>query len=186
MAEKQIYFLLFNCFYDKIRRKEEDTMSFEKVQAYFETFGMGGRCINLKESSATVALAARALGTEEARIAKTLSFFVGETPLIIVAAGDARIDNRKFKLLFHKKPKMIPGEECEKYIGHRPGGVCPFCLPSTVDVYLDISLKRFDVIYPAAGTDHSAVKLTPEELEKYAGVKGWVDVCKSWQEEPVS
>ena len=142
-------------------------MSFEKVQAYFETFGMGGRCINLKESSATVALAARALGTEEARIAKTLSFLAEEVPVVIVTAGDARIDNHKYKMLFHKKPKMIPGEECEKYIGHRPGGVCPFCLPPTVDVYLDISLKRFDVIYPAAGTDHSAVKLMPEELEKY-------------------
>jgi len=89
-------------------------------------------------------------------------------------------------MFFHKKPKMIPGEECEKYIGHRPGGVCPFCLPPMADVYLDISLKRFDVIYPAAGTDHSAVKLTPEELEKYADAKGWVDVCKGWQEEPVS
>lgn len=106
--------------------------------------------------------------------------------MIVVTAGDARIDNHKYKMLFHKKPKMIPGEECEKYIGHRPGGVCPFCLPPTADVYLDISLKRFDVIYPAAGTDHSAVKLTPEELEKYAGAKGWVDVCKGWQEEPIS
>ena len=106
--------------------------------------------------------------------------------MVIVAAGDARIDNHKYKIFFHKKPKMIPGEECEKYIGHRPGGVCPFCLPPTAGIYLDISLKRFDVIYPAAGTDHSAVRLTPEELEKYAGAKGWVDVCKGWQEEPVS
>lgn len=161
-------------------------MSFETIQAYFEQFGMADRCMDLKESSATVALAALALGTEEARIAKTLSFLAEEVPVVIVTAGDARIDNHKYKMLFHKKPKMIPGEECEKYISHRPGGVCPFCLPPTVDVYLDISLKRFDVIYPAAGTDHSAVKLTPEELEKYAGAKGWVDVCKSWQEKPVS
>lgn len=124
-------------------------MSFETVQAYFERFGMADRCMDLKESSATVALAALALGTEEARIAKTLSFLVGEAPVVIVTAGDARIDNHKYKMLFHKKPKMIPGEECEKYIGHRPGGVCPFCLPPTADVYLDISLKRFDVIYPA-------------------------------------
>lgn len=158
-------------------------MSFETIQAYFEQFGMADRCMDLKESSATVALAALALGTEEARIAKTLSFLVEEAPVVIVAAGDARIDNHKYKIFFHKKPKMIPGEECEKYIGHRPGGVCPFCLPPTAGIYLDISLKRFDVIYPAAGTDHSA---TPEELEKYAGAKGWVDVCKGWQEEPVS
>ena len=161
-------------------------MSFETIQAYFEQFGMADRCMDLKESSATVALAALALGTEEARIAKTLSFLVGEAPVVIVAAGDARIDNHKYKMFFHKKPKMIPGIECEKYIGHRPGGVCPFCLPPTAGIYLDISLKRFDVIYPAAGTDHSAVRLTPEELEKYAGAKGWVDVCKGWQEEPVS
>lgn len=133
-----------------------------------------------------MALAALALGTEEGRIAKTLSFLVDETPLIIVAAGDARIDNHKFKMLFHKKPKMIPGEDCEKYIGHRPGGVCPFCLPSTAAVYLDVSLKRFDIIYPAAGTDHSAVKLSPEELETYAHAKGWIDVCKNWQNTPVS
>ena len=152
-------------------------MSFEKVQAYFETFGMGGRCINLKESSATVALAARALGTEEARIAKTLSFFVGETPLIIVAAGDARIDNRKFKLLFHKKPKMIPGEECEKYIGHRPGGVCPFGIKEGITVYLDESLKQFETVYPAAGDDHSAVRLSVAELAQITGAS-WVDVCK--------
>lgn len=116
-------------------------MSFETVQAYFEQFSMADRCMDLKESSATVALAALALGTEEARIAKTLSFLVGEAPVVIVAAGDARIDNHKYKMFFHKKPKMIPGIECEKYIGHRPGGVCPFCLPPTADVHLDISLN---------------------------------------------
>ena len=161
-------------------------MSIERARAYLKEFGMEERIMELTESSATVELAAEALHCEPERIAKTLSFLVGEAPVIVVTAGDARIDNHKYKMLFHKKPKMIPGEECEKYIGHRPGGVCPFCLPPTADVYLDISLKRFDVIYPAAGTDHSAVKLTPEELEKYAGAKGWVDVCKGWQEEPVS
>ena len=161
-------------------------MSIERARAYLKEFGMEERIMELAESSATVELAAEALHCEPERIAKTLSFLVGEAPVIVVTAGDARIDNHKYKMLFHKKPKMIPGEECEKYIGHRPGGVCPFCLPPTADVYLDISLKRFDVIYPAAGTDHSAVRLTPEELEKYAGAKGWVDVCKGWQEEPVS
>ena len=158
-------------------------MSFEKVKAYFDTFGMGNRCIDLKESSATVALAAQALGTEEARIAKTMSFLLDDQPLIVVVAGDARVDNHKYKETFHKKAKMIPGVECEKYIGHRPGGVCPFCLPPHVPVYLDVSLKRFDIVYPAAGTDHSAVKLTIDELEKYSNSKGWVDVCKQWRTE---
>ena len=158
-------------------------MSFEKVKAYFDTFGMGDRCIDLKESSATVALAAQALGTEEARIAKTMSFLIDDQPLIVVVAGDARVDNHKYKETFHKKAKMIPGVECEKYIGHRPGGVCPFCLPPHVPVYLDVSLKRFDIVYPAAGTDHSAVKLTIDELEKYSNSKGWVDVCKQWRTE---
>ena len=157
-------------------------MSFEKVKAYFDSFGLGDRCIDLTESSATVALAAEALGTEEARIAKTMSFLVDDKPLIVVVAGDARIDNHKYKETFHKKAKMIPGAECEKYIGHRPGGVCPFCLPEGVPVYLDVSLKRFDIVYPAAGTDHSAVKLHVEELEKYARSQGWVDVCKNWQD----
>ena len=157
-------------------------MSFEKVKAYFDTFGMGDRCIDLKESSATVALAAQALGTEEARIAKTMSFLLDDQPLIVVVAGDARVDNHKYKETFHKKAKMIPGTECEQYIGHRPGGVCPFCLPPHVPVYLDVSLKRFDIVYPAAGTDHSAVKLTIDELETYSGSKGWVDVCKQWRD----
>ena len=157
-------------------------MSFEKVKAYFDTFGMGDRCIDLKESSATVALAAQALGTEEARIAKTMSFLLDDQPLIVVVAGDARVDNHKYKETFHKKAKMIPGAECEQYISHRPGGVCPFCLPPHVPVYLDVSLKRFDIVYPAAGTDHSAVKLTIDELEKYSGSKGWVDVCKQWRD----
>ena len=137
-------------------------MSFEKVKAYLSPFGLSDRCIDLKESSATVALAAEALGTEEARIAKTMSFLVDDAPLIVVVAGDARVDNHKYKETFHKKAKMIPGADCERYIGHRPGGVCPFALPEAVPVYLDVSLKRFDIVYPAAGTDHSAVKLTLE------------------------
>lgn len=156
-------------------------MSFEKVKAYLAPFGLSDRCIDLKESSATVALAAEALGTEEARIAKTMSFLVDDEPLIVVVAGDARVDNHKYKETFHKKAKMIPGADCEKYIGHRPGGVCPFALPAMVPVYLDLSLKRFDTVYPAAGTDHSAVKLTLEELEKASRAKGWVDVCKNWE-----
>ena len=146
-------------------------MSFEKVKAYLAPFGLSDRCIDLKESSATVALAAEALGTEEARIAKTMSFLVDDVPLIVVVAGDARVDNHKYKETFHKKAKMIPGADCERYIGHRPGGVCPFALPEAVPVYLDVSLKRFDIVYPAAGTDHSAVKLTLEELERASRAK---------------
>ena len=107
-------------------------MSFERVKNYLAPFGLADRCIDLKDSSATVALAAQALGTEEARIAKTMSFLLDDTPLIVVVAGDARVDNHKFKETFHKKAKMIPGADCEKYIGHRPGGVCPFDLPDTV------------------------------------------------------
>lgn len=156
-------------------------MSFERVKNYLAPFGLADRCIDLKDSSATVALAAQALGTEEARIAKTMSFLLYDTPLIVVVAGDARVDNHKFKETFHKKAKMIPGADCEKYIGHRPGGVCPFDLPDTVPVYLDVSMKRFDIVYPAAGTDHSAVKLTLEELEKASRSRGWVDVCKNWE-----
>ena len=156
-------------------------MSFERVKNYLAPFGLADRCIDLKDSSATVALAAQALGTEEARIAKTMSFHLDDTPLIVVVAGDARVDNHKFKETFHKKAKMIPGADCEKYIGHRPGGVCPFDLPDTVPVYLDVSMKRFDIVYPAAGTDHSAVKLTLEELEKASRSRGWVDVCKNWE-----
>jgi len=158
-----------------------DTMSFEQVKSYFDSFGMGERCIDLTESSATVALAAKALGTEEARIAKTMSFLLDEKPLIVVVAGDARVDNHKFKMQFHKKAKMIPGADCERLIGHAPGGVCPFCLPDGVPVYLDVSLKRFDIVYPAAGTDHSAVRLTVDELEKYSGAIGFVDICKNWE-----
>lgn len=156
-------------------------MSFERVKNYLAPFGFADRCIDLKDSSATVALAAQALGTEEARIAKTMSFLLDDTPLIVVVAGDARVDNHKFKETFHKKAKMIPGADCEKYIGHRPGGVCPFDLLDTVPVYLDVSMKRFDIVYPAAGTDHSAVKLTLEELEKASRSRGWVDVCKNWE-----
>lgn len=157
-------------------------MSFETVAAYFDTLHMKDRCIKLKASSATVAEAARALGADEAEIAKSMSLLVDAGPLVLVTAGDARIDNHKYKETFHKKAKMIPGGDVERLIGHPPGGVCPFCLPENVPVYLDISLKRFAIVYPACGTDHSAVKLTPDELERAASPAGWVDVCKGWNE----
>lgn len=156
-------------------------MSFEKVLSYFESIGLGERVLDLSESSATVALAAAALGCKEAHIAKTMSFLLPEEkPLIVVVAGDTKVDNRKFKDTFHTKAKMIPGADCEKYIGHRPGGVCPFCLPEGIPVYLDVSLKRFETVYPAAGTDHSAIRLSVPELEMSAKSLGWVDICKGW------
>ncbi len=156
-------------------------MSFAQVKSYFASLGLEDRVIDLAESSATVALAAQALGCEEAHIAKTLSFLLGEKPLIVVTAGDAKIDNHKFKETFRAKAKMIPGADCEALIGHRPGGVCPFCLPEGVPVYLDVSLRRFETVYPAAGTDHSAVRLSLAELETASKSLGWVDVCKNWQ-----
>ena len=134
--------------------------------------------IELEDSSATVQLAAQALGVEPGMIAKTMSFLIGEEAILILTEGTARVDNRKYKDTFHMKAKMIPFEEVEKWIGHAPGGVCPFGIKEGVKVYLDESLKQFDTVYPAAGNDHSAVKLTIAELEEVAGAVGWVDVCK--------
>lgn len=153
-------------------------MSLEKAKKYLETKGLLDHVIELHESSATVALAAEALGVEPGMIAKTMSFLQGDKPVLIITEGTARIDNRKYKDTFHIKAKMIPYEEVETLIGHAPGGVCPFGINDGVDVYLDESLKTFDTVYPAAGNDHSAVKLTLPELESAAGAIGWVDVCK--------
>ena len=131
-----------------------------------------------QESSATVQLAAEALGVEPGMIAKTMSFLQGEQPVLILTEGTARIDNRKYKDTFHIKAKMIPFEEVEEIIGHAPGGVCPFGVKEGIKVYLDESLKRFDTVYPAAGNDHSAVRLTIEDLENAVDSEGWIDVCK--------
>lgn len=130
-------------------------------------------------SSATVELAAEAVGCEPARIAKTLSFKVGDTPILIVAAGDAKIDNPKYKAQFHTKAKMLTREEVEEKIGHAVGGVCPFAVNEGVEIYLDKSLKRFETVYPAAGSSNSAIQMTMEELEKYSGSSRWIDVCKA-------
>ena len=127
-------------------------MSLEKVKSYFKNFNMDKRIIVLDSSSATVELAAKALGVEEARIAKTLSFLVDENPVLIVTAGDAKIDNKKYKEKFHTKAKMIPFDFVEKYIGHTPGGVCPFGVGENIEIYLDNSLKRFQTVFPAAGS----------------------------------
>lgn len=157
-------------------------MSIQKVRAYMEPLGIADRIREFDVSSATVELAVVAVGVEGARIAKSLSFKVNEEPIIIVAAGDAKVDNAKYKAQFHTKAKMLTHEEAHTLIGHDVGGVCPFALPENVKVYLDVSLKRFETVFPAAGSDSSAIELTCEELERYSSnFQAWVDVCKGWQ-----
>ena len=153
-------------------------MSIEKVRKYFSTLGIEDRILEFDVSSATVELAAKALNTEGKRIAKTLSFLVGERAVLVVAAGDAKIDNKKYKAFFHTKAKMLSPEQVTELIGHAIGGVCPFAVKSGVDVYLDESLRRFETVFPACGSSNSAVELTIPELEKYSGFKEWIDVCK--------
>lgn len=156
-------------------------MSYENVKAYFDSIHMGQRIMEFEQSSATVEEAARAVGCEPQQIAKTLSFLIDDAPVLIVTAGDAKVDNKKYKAAFHKKAKMIPGELVETYIGHAPGGVCPFAVKTEVAVYLDVSLKRFSKVYPAGGNGHSAVELSIEELERFSNSIQWVDVCSGWQ-----
>lgn len=158
-------------------------MSIEKVRAYFAQWGMEDKVRELDQSSATVEEAAAALHTEGKRIAKSMSFMLGEQPILVIFAGDARVDNHKFKEKFHKKATMIKAQDVERLIGHPVGGVCPFAINDGVDVYLDESLKRFQTVFPACGTANSAIELTLPELEKYARAKEWVDVAKGWQEE---
>ncbi len=153
-------------------------MSLEKAENYLKEAGVLDHVIELKESTATVALAAEALGVEPGMIAKTMSFLQGEQPVLILTEGTAKVDNRKYKDTFHVKAKMIPFEQVEEVTGHAPGGVCPFGIKDGIEVYLDESLKRFETVYPAAGDDHSAVRLTIPELEEVSGAKGWVDVCR--------
>ena len=160
------------------RIKEHKIMSLVKAEKYLQEKGFLDHVIELEASTATVAEAAAALGVEEGMIAKTMSFLQGEQPVLILTEGTAKVDNRKYKDTFQVKAKMIPFGEVEEKIGHAPGGVCPFGINEGVEVYLDESLKQFETVYPAAGNDHSAVKLTIPELEQIAGAKGWVDVCK--------
>lgn len=155
-------------------------MSIEKVKAYFAQYGMQERILEFPVSSATVELAAEALHCEPCRIAKTLSFMVGEKPVLIVAAGDTKIDNPKYKAQFGTKAKMLTPEQAESLVGHAVGGVCPFAVQPGVAVYLDASLKRFETVFPACGSSNSAIELTIPELEKYSGYTAWVDVCKGW------
>lgn len=156
-------------------------MSIARVRAYFAQYNMQSRIQEFAVSSATVELAAEALHTEAKRIAKTLSFMVEDKPVLIVAAGDAKIDNPKFKAQFHTKAKMLGFDEVEPLVGHAVGGVCPFGVPDGVEVYLDISLKRFETVFPACGSANSAIELTIPELEQYAGYISWIDVCKAWE-----
>ena len=156
-------------------------MSIERARAHLRKWNLEDRIQEFAVSSATVELAAAALNVEPARIAKTLSYMVDGSPVLVVAAGDIRVNNRKFKDAFHTKAKMLSPDRAEELTGHRVGGVCPFGVnPDTAKVCLDASLRRFDVVYPAAGTDNTAVRLTLDELEHATGGE-WVDVCKSAQ-----
>lgn len=154
-------------------------MSIEKVRSYFRQWpGMEERILEFPVSSATVAEAAKAVGTEERRIAKTLSFMLDEGPILVVAAGDAKIDNKKFKGTFHKKASMLKVDELPELVGHPVGGVCPFGIREGVKVYLDQSLRRFPTVFPAYGSANSAIELTIPELETYSRFAEWVDVCR--------
>lgn len=156
-------------------------MAVEKVRKYFSQYGMEGRVREFDVSSATVELAAQALHCEPCRIAKTLSFLVEGHGVLIVMAGDARIDNGKFKTWFKTKAKMLTPDQVEELIGHKVGGVCPFAVNQGAEVYLDNSLKRFETVFPACGSSNSAIELTIEELEKYSGYISWLDVSKGWE-----
>lgn len=153
-------------------------MSIEKVREYFKRNNIEDRIKEFEISSATVELAAKALKCEPKRIAKTLSFKIDDKSILIVVAGDAKIDNSKYKAQFNKKAKMLTYEEVLELIGHPVGGVCPFAINDGVEVYLDESLKRFKTVYPACGSSNSAIELSIEELEKYSNYSSWVDVCK--------
>ena len=153
-------------------------MSIERVKQYFDKFGIADRILEFDVSSATVALAANAVGCEPQRIAKTLSFSVNDRTILIVAAGDARVDNKKYKDKFGVKAKMLPHDETAKRVGHAVGGVCPFAVNDGINIYLDESLKRFETVFPACGSSNSAIELTISELQNYSNFDEWVDVCK--------
>ena len=153
-------------------------MAIDKVKEYFKKWNMENKILEFDVSSATVELAAQALHCEGARITKTLSFHVGEQAILIVTAGDTKIDNAKYKATFGTKAKMLSFEEVEPLIGHGVGGVCPFGIKEGVKVYLDESMKRFQTVFPACGSSNSAIELTIPEMEQYSGYEKWVDVCK--------
>ena len=155
-----------------------------RVREYLKGFGLDGSVLEFETSSATVELAARAAGVIPARIAKSLSFMLPDGPILVVAAGDAKVDNPRFKAQFHAKARMLSFDECAALIGHDVGGVCPFALNEGVRTYLDVSLRRFDSVFPACGSANSAIELAPDRLAEVAqAFSGWVDVCKAWREE---
>ena len=157
-------------------------MSIEKVKSYLKQFGRENDVLEFETSSATVELAAEAAHVIPARITKTLAFQSGDSCILIATAGDAKIDNKKFKAEFSMKAKMLSPEETLSLTGHAIGGVCPFAVPDTVKTYVDVSLKRFDTVFPAAGSSNSAIELTCDELFQYEKCKKWIDVCKGWEE----
>lgn len=156
-------------------------MSIEKVKQYFSTLGIENRIQEFSVSSATVELAAQALNCEPCRIAKTISFMLDDSAVLVVAAGNAKVDNAKYKAYFGKKAKMLTPDEALDLIGHAVGGICPFAVNKNVKIYLDVSLKRFETVFPACGSSNSAIELTIEELEKYSNYIAWIDVCKNWE-----
>lgn len=155
-------------------------MSYERVKAYLESVGMEDRLTVREQVGDTVEHAAEAIGCEPARIAKTMSFMLESGPILVVMAGDAKVNSSKFKAVFHQKAVMIPGDQVEALIGHMPGAVCPFGVNEGVKVYLDISLKRFDYIHAAGGSVNSTVRMTLEELVEHSHMTEWVDLCKGW------
>ena len=157
-------------------------MSIAAVRDYFSAFGLAEKVLEFDTSSATVELAAQALNCQPCRIAKTLSFIVEDRVILIVAAGDTKIHNSKYKAQFGAKAKMLTPDQAECLVGHKVGGVCPFGINPGVEVYLDESLKRFETVFPACGSGNSAIELTIPELEAYSGSRAWVDVCKGWED----
>ncbi len=156
-------------------------MAIEKAKEYLKKYGLEDKVMEFDVSSATVDLAAKALGCEGKRIAKSLSFMLDDKAILVVSAGDAKVDNAKYKARFGAKAKMLSPEQCENMVGHAVGGVCPFGINDDVKVYLDESLKRFETVYPACGSSNSAIELTPAKLEEVSECEGWVDVCKNWE-----
>ena len=156
-------------------------MSIEKARAYLKRYGLDGNVMEFDVSSATVEMAAKAIGCKEGEIAKSLSFIAQDKPILIIASGNSKIDNGKFKAEFHTKAKMIPFESVEQMIGHAVGGVCPFGVNDNVTIYLDCSLKAFETVYPACGSSNSAIKLSLQQLEEIIAYEKWVDVCKDMQ-----
>lgn len=155
-------------------------MSYEKVKKYFDEIGLSDRITVQKRTGDTVEHAAEIIGCAPAEIAKAMSFLVDEKPVMVVMAGDAKVNSSKFKAQFHQKPIMVPYDEVENLIGHKPGGVCPFAVNAAVPVFLDVSLKRFTEVYTAGGIDTATIQVSIEELVKYSHAACWVDVCKGW------